>query len=281
LIRAAASTQTFDRFPMVNSNRILMLFLALLVLTLTGPGQQREQTACDLLNGALGSVDYDHDGVENCKDNCPLDANPDQKDTDGNGIGDVCEWREKQRKEWEESGRELRKQAREPADISELVSASSDIVLGRLTDNRWLEDKGLVIEVEVIRRFKDSTDPHYQQYVRPMWLFVPGHRPLELVGELLLFLKNNKAKEWRKPVIWPEPLRPGVASEALKYFRYELAHPQYGVLGISPGRLVEVERIIKGKTVAPRSNKSLQVSRGSLSLSLKDRMRVVCRRAAT
>jgi len=29
----------------------------------------------------------------------------------GNGIGDACEWRERQWKEWDESGRELRRQA--------------------------------------------------------------------------------------------------------------------------------------------------------------------------
>lgn len=35
-------------------------------------------------------VDPDGDGHLSCKDNCPNVANPDQKDTDGDGMGDAC-----------------------------------------------------------------------------------------------------------------------------------------------------------------------------------------------
>ncbi|HWC14579.1 MAG TPA: thrombospondin type 3 repeat-containing protein, partial [Actinomycetota bacterium] len=37
------------------------------------------------------SSDADADGVDDQLDNCPADPNPDQADTDGNGIGDACE----------------------------------------------------------------------------------------------------------------------------------------------------------------------------------------------
>ena len=35
-------------------------------------------------------MDTDKDGVEDHKDNCPMVFNPDQKDSDGDGIGDIC-----------------------------------------------------------------------------------------------------------------------------------------------------------------------------------------------
>ena len=35
--------------------------------------------------------DQDNDGVSNARDNCPTVTNPDQKDSDGDGIGDVCD----------------------------------------------------------------------------------------------------------------------------------------------------------------------------------------------
>jgi len=37
-------------------------------------------------------ADSDGDGVANIFDNCPTTANPDQKDANGNGIGDVCDF---------------------------------------------------------------------------------------------------------------------------------------------------------------------------------------------
>jgi hypothetical protein len=38
-----------------------------------------------------GVDDMDDDGIKDLSDNCPLVANPDQKDSDGDGIGDACE----------------------------------------------------------------------------------------------------------------------------------------------------------------------------------------------
>ena len=47
----------------------------------------------DVNNNGRGDVcdDFDRDGVANVRDNCVEDPNLDQKDTDGDGIGDVCD----------------------------------------------------------------------------------------------------------------------------------------------------------------------------------------------
>ena len=44
----------------------------------------------DACEGAQG-VDTDMDTVPDARDNCPNAANPDQADSDGDGIGDVCD----------------------------------------------------------------------------------------------------------------------------------------------------------------------------------------------
>ncbi|MFO0872945.1 MAG: thrombospondin type 3 repeat-containing protein, partial [Phycisphaerales bacterium] len=41
-------------------------------------------------HGLICGCDLDHDGVPDCADNCPFQANPDQADADGDGTGDVC-----------------------------------------------------------------------------------------------------------------------------------------------------------------------------------------------
>jgi hypothetical protein len=49
------------------------------------------KTAPGLCGCGVADTDSDGDGIANCQDNCPNTANPDQLDTDGDGIGDACE----------------------------------------------------------------------------------------------------------------------------------------------------------------------------------------------
>lgn len=58
------------------------------------PPEQRERTFDQVIKGSR-QIDVDCDGIANGVDNCPAVANPDQKDTDGNGIGDACEQQSK------------------------------------------------------------------------------------------------------------------------------------------------------------------------------------------
>ncbi len=49
---------------------------------------------CDMLSSVYDrncDNDYDNDGIPNDLDNCPETYNPDQRDTDQDGIGDVCD----------------------------------------------------------------------------------------------------------------------------------------------------------------------------------------------
>ncbi len=49
----------------------------------------QELDADSVMNAAKG-VDFDGDGYSNYDDNCPEYANPDQKDSNHDGIGDLC-----------------------------------------------------------------------------------------------------------------------------------------------------------------------------------------------
>ncbi len=54
------------------------------------PGDGIDQN-CDGEDASLEAEDTDGDGIANTVDNCPEISNSDQADSNGNGIGDVCE----------------------------------------------------------------------------------------------------------------------------------------------------------------------------------------------
>ena len=91
-----------------------------------------------------------------------------------------------------------------------------------------------------------------------MWIHIPDGGAEELVGDLLLLLKNTESRTWVKPKIYPAPLRAGAFPDEYKYFRYDLVDPNYGVLGISTERIAKVEEIITAQKKKPQANKSLE-----------------------
>ena len=52
---------------------------------------QADQNNHNYLKGFMDVVDPDRDGIHMAVDNCPLVYNPDQKDTNNDGVGDACE----------------------------------------------------------------------------------------------------------------------------------------------------------------------------------------------
>ena len=58
-------------------------------LTINGPDGSDTETKTNYI--IVSDNDSDEDGVIDALDNCPVDYNPDQLDSDGNGYGDVCD----------------------------------------------------------------------------------------------------------------------------------------------------------------------------------------------
>lgn len=56
----------------------------------TTPKQQIDSAQTEV-DKAVKSLDSDSDGQSDVNDNCPSVENPDQKDTDVNGVGDACD----------------------------------------------------------------------------------------------------------------------------------------------------------------------------------------------
>lgn len=68
-------------------------------------------------------VDSDGDGVPDDIDNCPFDYNPDQKDSNNNGIGDACdlEWQAEERAREKELERQAELEQKEEEVVVEVV----------------------------------------------------------------------------------------------------------------------------------------------------------------
>jgi hypothetical protein len=70
-------------------------------LTVESPGYETASVKADMAAGQkvtldvelvpVGGLDADQDGVADESDNCPTVASPDQTDTDGDNVGDVCD----------------------------------------------------------------------------------------------------------------------------------------------------------------------------------------------
>lgn len=84
---------------------ILSIFIAFANSELRAESRHapRELTAQQSLSLAK-QLDYDDDGFSNADDNCPAHANPDQLDSDKNGIGDICQAGESTKVESEPTG---------------------------------------------------------------------------------------------------------------------------------------------------------------------------------
>jgi len=73
-------------------DEIRIFWPSALVETLSNIPTNRQLTVVEgSIQGATDPNDLDGDGLPNALDNCPLVFNPDQTDTDGDGIGDVCD----------------------------------------------------------------------------------------------------------------------------------------------------------------------------------------------
>ena len=82
VIQTSAFTQEQSQMHNDFVNQILFTF------RFTEPGSPLDEL--DLEELLEVSPDSDGDGVVNLLDNCPFIANPDQQDTNGDGIGDAC-----------------------------------------------------------------------------------------------------------------------------------------------------------------------------------------------
>jgi|GEM_PF-6797243 len=210
---------------------------------------QRELTACDYLNGGLGSDDIDNDGIKNCDDNCIFDRNKDQKDKNKDGVGDACEWRERADEEWEKVGAEQRRTATEPVDLSKLVSRSDAIFLATVHEGISQDDPfklGGWGAINIIRQLKGRPVVFQTKEGNP-WVHFPDRGPKEIVGHpILLFLRDGKIRKWKPPHVYSgDPNPDGSPYVETRFFGYTLADLKFGVLGVSEKRISEIAQIVQ------------------------------------
>jgi hypothetical protein len=78
-VKSIVNDDTIDDFPTIDSEKTVSSI----------ENQSDFLTVTSILS--TSSSDFDNDGILDINDNCPSTYNPDQKDSDGNGEGDVCE----------------------------------------------------------------------------------------------------------------------------------------------------------------------------------------------
>jgi hypothetical protein len=78
-VKSIVNDDTIDDFPTIDSEKTVSSI----------ENQSDFLTVSSILS--TSSSDFDNDGILDINDNCPSTYNPDQKDSDGNGEGDVCE----------------------------------------------------------------------------------------------------------------------------------------------------------------------------------------------
>jgi hypothetical protein len=78
-VKSIVNDDTIDDFPTIDSEKTVSSI----------ENQLDFLTVTSILS--TSSSDFDNDGILDINDNCPSTYNPDQKDFDGNGEGDVCE----------------------------------------------------------------------------------------------------------------------------------------------------------------------------------------------
>jgi len=78
-VKSIVNDDTSDDFPTIDSEKTVSSI----------ENQTDFLTVTSILS--TSSSDSDNDGILDINDNCPSTYNPDQKDSDGNGEGDVCE----------------------------------------------------------------------------------------------------------------------------------------------------------------------------------------------